>query len=289
MLTAEQIKECVFWACQQEVSAPKPGNVNSFSGNHEMEVEDFIKSARAIAPIMAQSSLTVGELILQSICATRQLVDCNTNLGIVLLFAPLCKAMHRCQTFERLPSALEQVLDNLTIDDADKCYQAIRLAEAGGMGKVEDQDITIRPTITLKQAMEIADKRDTIARQYTHNYDAIWCIGLPNLTNAINCGGTVEWASTFAYLIMLSKIPDTLISRKYGQKVSEKVSTSAHSLLKRVKENNILSDNEIEVRKWDKELKREALNPGTTADLTAATLLVYAFQQQLSQNRILAP
>ncbi|PHS24073.1 MAG: triphosphoribosyl-dephospho-CoA synthase [Methylophaga sp.] len=282
MLTAEQIEQCVFWACQQEVSAPKPGNVNSFSGNHEMEVEDFIKSARAIAPIMAQSSLSVGELILQSICATRQLVDCNTNLGIVLLFAPLCKAMHRCQSFEKLPSALEQVLDNLTIDDADKCYQAIRLAEAGGMGEVDNQDINKQPTITLRQAMELAQKRDTIARQYTNNYDAIWCIGLANLTNAINCGETVEWATTFAYLITLSKIPDTLISRKYGQVIAEKVSTSAHSLLKRIKENNKLSDNEIEVRKWDNELKKEKLNPGTTADLTAAMLLVYAFQQKLS-------
>ncbi len=289
MLTAKQIEQCVFWACQQEVSAPKPGNVNSFSGNHEMEVEDFIKSAGAIAPIMAQSSLSVGELILQSICATRQLVDCNTNLGIVLLFAPLCKAMHQCQTFDQLHDSLSQVLENLTIDDADKCYQAIRLAEAGGMGKVANQDINQQPTITLKQAMKIAEKRDTIARQYADNYDAIWCIGLVNLTKAINCGETVEWATTFAYLITLSKIPDTLISRKLGQVVAEKVSTGAHSLLEKIKENNSLSDNQFEVIKWDNELKKEKLNPGTTADLTAATLLVYAFQQRLSQSRILVP
>ncbi|MFW5427355.1 MAG: triphosphoribosyl-dephospho-CoA synthase [Methylophagaceae bacterium] len=281
MLTIDQIQECVFWACRQEVSAPKPGNVNNFSGNHEMEVEDFLKSAHAIAPIMAQRNLSVGALILQSIRATRDVVDCNTNLGIVLLFAPLCKAMHQCRTFEQLPNALENVLDNLTIDDAEKCYQAIRIAEAGGMGEIENQDINEQPTITLKQAMKIAEKRDTIARQYTNNYDAIWCIGLPNLTKSINCGETVEWATTFAYLIMLSKIPDTLISRKKGRAVSEKVSTSAHSLIKKIKENNNLSDSKSEVIRWDNELKKEKLNPGTTADLTAATLLVYAFQQKL--------
>ncbi|MBL1319857.1 MAG: triphosphoribosyl-dephospho-CoA synthase [Methylophaga sp.] len=282
MLTAEQIQECVSWACQQEVSAPKPGNVNSFSGNHEMEIEDFIKSAHAIAPVMAKKELSVGNLILQSIRATRDVVNCNTNLGIVLLFAPLCKAMHQCRTFEQLHHALEQVLEELTIDDADKCYQAIRLAEAGGMGEVEEHDIQSSPTITLKQAMELAEKRDTIARQYINNYDAIWCIGLPNLTKAINCGETVEWATTFAYLITLSMIPDTLISRKKGRAVSEKVSTSAHSLIKKIKENNNLSDSKVEVITWDNKLKKAKLNPGTTADLTAATLLVYAFQQKLS-------
>lgn len=282
MLTLSSIEECVFWACEQEVSAPKPGNVNCFSANHEMELADFIKSAHAIAPIMAKPDLTVGELILQSITATHAVVNCNTNLGIVLLFAPLCKAMHQCRTFEQLPHKLKHVLDNLTIDDAEKCYQAIRIAEAGGMGKVEDQDINHTPTITLKQAMKLAEKRDTIARQYTNNYDAIWCVGLPNLTKSINCGETVEWATTFAYLIMLSAIPDTLIARKKGQAVSEKVSTSAHSLIKKIKENSNLSDSIIEIIKWDNELKKAKLNPGTTADLSAATLLVYAFQQTLS-------
>ena len=283
MLSNKDIKACVFWACEQEVSAPKPGNVNCFSNNHEMEVADFIKSAQAIAPIMAQSGCTVGELILQSIIATRAVVDCNTNLGIVLLFAPLCKAMHQCRTFSQLPHTLEEVLKNLTIDDAEKCYQAIRLADAGGMGELDDHDINQQATITLKEAMELAQNRDTIARQYTHNYDAIWCIGLPSLTKEINCGQTVEWAITFAYLIMLSKIPDTLIYRKKGRVVSEEVSTAAHSLVNKIKENHKLSDSKVEVITWDDELKKKKLNPGTTADLTAATLLVYAFQQAASQ------
>ncbi len=285
MLTAKQIQECVFWACQQEVSAPKPGNVNSFSGNHEMIAADFIKSAYAIAPIMAQADLSVGELILQSIRATRDVVNCNTNLGIVLLFAPLCKAAHQCRTFEQLPNALDNILDNLTIDDAEKCYQAIRLAEAGGMGEVESHDINKQPTITLKQAMKIAEKRDTIARQYVNNYDAIWCIGLPNLTKAINCGETVEWATTFAYLIMLSKMPDTLVHRKYGQVIAEKISTDAHSLIKKIKENSRLSDIQFEVIEWDNKLKKEKRNPGTTADLVAATLLIYIFQQKCLKTK----
>lgn len=282
MLSPTIIKECVFWACKQEVSAPKPGNVNSFSGNHEMVANDFIKSAHAIAPIMTNSKLSVGELILQSICATRAVVDHNTNLGIVLLFAPLCKAVHQCQTFEQLPKMLEQVLNKLSIDDAKQCYQAIRLAEAGGIGTVDEQDINEQASITLKQIMKIAEHRDTIARQYSNNYDAIWSIGLPHLIKSLNYGETVEWATTFAYLIMLSKIPDTLICRKKGQKIAEKVSTTAHSLIKKIKENKKLSDSQFEIIQWDNELKREKLNPGTTADLTAATLLVYAFQKKLS-------
>ena len=216
MLSTNIIQDCILWACEQEVSAPKPGNVNCLSDGHNMQVDDFINSAHAIAPVMSQPDISVGERILQAITATRSVVDCNTNLGIVLLFAPLCVAIQHCKNFEQLPKALEQVLKDLTIDDAKLCYQAIRLAEAGGMGEIKQHDIQSAPTITLKQAMEIAKKRDSIARQYVNNYDEILNIGLPNLTSAINCGESVEWATTFAYLKLLSSIPDTLVIRKQG-------------------------------------------------------------------------
>ena len=88
MLAEKTIEACIIWACEHEVSAPKPGNVNCYSGGHNMQLQDFIKSAHAIAPVMAQKGLSVGELILQGIQGTRTVVSCNTNLGIVLLFAP---------------------------------------------------------------------------------------------------------------------------------------------------------------------------------------------------------
>ena len=286
MLSNQEVEACIQWACEQEVAAPKPGNVNCFSGGHNMQVDDFLNSAKAIAPILAQPDLSVGELILQAVQATRTVVDCNTNLGIVLLFAPLCKAIQNCSHFEQLPESLAVELNALTVEDAKSCYQAIRLAEAGGLGKAEKQDIKTTPTISLKQAMALAQGHDTIAKQYLNNYHEVFNIGLPNLTSAINCEESIEWATALAYLTILSSVPDTLVCRKQSRDHAIAVSNKAKDLVIKMNNINKLSHLKNDIIAWDNELKKEAINPGTTADLTAATLLLYAFQSKLSSHRI---
>ncbi|BDZ74072.1 MULTISPECIES: triphosphoribosyl-dephospho-CoA synthase [Methylophaga] len=284
MLSESDLKDAVFWACEQEVSAPKPGNVNVISDGHNMVVEDFIKSAHAIAPVMAKPDLTVGERILQSIQATRRVVNCNTNLGIVLLFAPLCQAVQSCETFDELPERLQVVLNNLTVDDAIDCYQAIRLAEAGGLGKQDQQDISAVPTITLLEAMDLAKNRDHIAQQYINNFNTLWDLSLPSLTKAINSGESVEWATAFAYLKLLSKALDSLISRKQSTALATKVSERAKQFVIQIEETGTVETHFDALTHWDKELKEKAINPGTSADLIAATLLLYKFKQLLSFN-----
>jgi triphosphoribosyl-dephospho-CoA synthase len=285
-LSSNAIEACIIWACENEVAAPKPGNVNCFSDGHNMAVQDFIKSARAIAPIMAKKELPVGELILQGIQATRTVVNCNTNLGIVLLFAPLCRAIHQCSHYNQLPEQLEKVLLSLTVEDAKACYEAIRLADAGGLGSSEQQDIYAIPTVNLLQAMKISEQCDAIAKQYVTNYKDILNIGLPILTSSIKSGESVEWATAFAYLKLLAGVPDTLIRRKQSLEHALEISEKAKKILTKVNANNMLSSFEAEIITWDNELKKKAINPGTTADLTAATLLIYAFQQALSSHSI---
>ncbi len=285
-LSSNAIEACIIWACENEVAAPKPGNVNCFSDGHNMAVQDFIKSARAIAPIMAKKELPVGELILQGIQATRTVVNCNTNLGIVLLFAPLCRAIHQCSHYNQLPEQLEKVLLSLTVEDAKACYEAIRLADAGGLGSSEQQDIYAIPTVNLLQAMKISEQCDAIAKQYVTNYKDILNIGLPILTSSIKSGESVEWATAFAYLKLLAGVPDTLIRRKQSLEHALEISEKAKKILTKVNANNMLSSFEAEIITWDNELKKKAINPGTTADLTAATLLIYAFQQAFSSHSI---
>jgi len=276
MFTRQQIQDSIIWACEHEVLSPKPGNVNSVSDGHNMQVEDFIKSAHAIAPELTTPNKSVGERILLAIQATREVVNCNTNLGIVLLFAPLCLAIEQCEHIEQLRDKLSEILESLTVDDAKYCFEAIRLAEAGGLGKVEDQDINDSPSVTLLTAMKHAKERDLIAAQYLNNYRAIFEIGVPNLTFQINYGESVEWATTFAYLYLLSDSCDTLICRKQDKKTAQTVSERAKSFIDRSNENNRLNSFSAELSVWDNELKRDAINPGTTADITAATLLVFA-------------
>lgn len=279
MLNANTIEQHVIWACTQEVMSPKPGNVNGFSDAHDMTVSDFISSAHAIAPIMAQKTFSTGQMILNAVEATRAAVNTNTNLGIILLFAPVCKAITQCQSYDDLPIALATTLDQLTLRDAELAYQAILLADAGGLGKSDEQDITSAPTVTLKQAMELAKERDSIAAQYSHNYRDIFDIGLPNLTFAINCGESIEWATAFAYLKLLSEIPDSLISRKQGLACATEVMNKSKKIVQKINKNNNLSQFETDITLWDKELKQNAINPGTTADMAATSLLIYAFSQ----------
>jgi triphosphoribosyl-dephospho-CoA synthase len=282
MLSTEHIEKAVTWACIQEVSAPKPGNVNYFSDAHSMSVQNFLDSAHAIAPILAQNDQTVGEMILGSVKATRTVVDCNTNLGIILLFAPLCKAMTECQSFDALPRVLSQILNSLTIRDAELAYQAIQIAQPGGLGKSIEQDIYTLPTVTLKQAMILAKNHDSLAAQYANNYHDIFELGLKNLTLSINCGEIVEWATAFAYVKFLSVTPDSLVCRKQGPKCAATVMNRAKGIVEKMNGNSNLSQYETDITLWDQELKQNAINPGTTADMAAASLLVYAFSQSHS-------
>jgi len=285
MLSTNIIHDCIVWACEQEVSAPKPGNVNSFSDGHNMQAADFINSAHAIAPVMSQPNITVGKMILQAITATRTIVDCNTNLGIVLLFAPLCVAIQHCTKFEQLPKALDKILNNLTIDDAKYCYQAIQLAEPGGMGNSDQHDLADIPQVTLGEAMNTAQTRDSIAAQFCNNFYDVFNLALPSLKKKLNEGQTIEWATTFAYLIILSHLPDTLIRRKHGDKIAGNVRKQADDFLIKTIDNRCLQDFEAELNTWDNELKRNQINPGTSADLTAATLLLFAFEQTFTSTK----
>lgn len=285
MLSEQQLADCIHWACKQEVMAPKPGNVNPDSDGHQMQIEDFLRSAAAIAPVMAQPDLTVGQRILQSVIATRQVVDCNTNLGIILLFAPIIQAAWQAPDFAELPSALATVLTHLTVADAEACYQAIQMAEAGNLGETAEQDIRRKPSVTLREAMFLAENRDSIARQYVNNYKEVWEIAFKQLTNSLNCGEKVEWATAFAYLNVLSRVPDTLISRKYSRQQAQAVSEQAQLFIAKMNNTTILRSMQHELRDWDQQLKRLAINPGTTADICAAALLLHALSQA-DANRI---
>jgi triphosphoribosyl-dephospho-CoA synthase len=80
-------------ACLLEASAPKPGNVSPGRHFEEVRYEDFLASAAAIgAPLAEAGTRPLGETIHLAIDATARWTRSNTNLGIVLLLAPLARA-----------------------------------------------------------------------------------------------------------------------------------------------------------------------------------------------------
>ena len=75
-----------------EIEAFKPGNVSSYADGHNMTAEDFLISAEVSAPLLCEKNLGLGARILNCVKATKKSVSCNTNLGMLLLFAPIIMA-----------------------------------------------------------------------------------------------------------------------------------------------------------------------------------------------------
>src|SRR5262245_612336 len=82
--------QCAQLACVLEATARKPGNVTRFVDFEDLTYLDFVLSAAAIAPVMdCVAELGVGRAVLESLEATRRVVGTNSNLGMLLLLAPL--------------------------------------------------------------------------------------------------------------------------------------------------------------------------------------------------------
>jgi len=127
---SEEISRGFLDACLAELDALKPGNVHRLAAGHNMSVDDFVASAEACAPIMGETDLTVGERIRRAVQATRKAVGQNTNLGIVLLAAPLANAAFTPGDGD-LESRLRLTLQGLSLDDAREVYRAIRETKPG--------------------------------------------------------------------------------------------------------------------------------------------------------------
>src|SRR5438067_1134724 len=134
-------------ACIWEATARKPGNVHRYRDFEDATYADFLLSAAAIAPVLAGAPRRgIGASILEAVRATRRVIGSNTNLGIVLLLAPLA-AVHEG---DDLRAGLTRLLAELDVEDARLVYEAIRLARPGGLGRVAEQDVAEEPTQTLR-------------------------------------------------------------------------------------------------------------------------------------------
>lgn len=258
-------------ACHAELRALKPGNIFADAESRGMTVADFLASADAAAPPIGRRDLTVGQKILAAVHATRTVASHNTNLGIILLAAPLATAA-LAGGDRSLRDRLRDVIRGLTVDDARAAYQAIRLAEPGGMGETASEDIRQEPTVTLLEAMRLAEERDRIAWQYTHDFADVFERGLTALAEAEARRREPSWAITALYLNFLAAIPDSLVVRKHGMRTAERVQREASRW------GNVLVGSldpepfRGDLLAFDRLLKQRGFNPGTTADLTVATL-----------------
>jgi triphosphoribosyl-dephospho-CoA synthase len=280
--TALTIGQCATLACLIEAMAPKPGNVHRGCDFEELSFADFCASAAAIGPAMeaAAHGERIGAAVLQAIQATRSLVATNTNLGTVLLLAPLARVPRAVP----LTHGIDKVLKSLTPADASDVYAAIRHAEPGGMGKVAEADLTAEPPEDLLFAMQLAADRDLVARQYVDGFAIVLNEAAPAIAEGVARGWTILDAVVHAQLRLMSQHPDSLIARKCGLALAQQASDHAAEVLALGGPGN--GDYEDALADFDFWLRSDgnARNPGTTADLLAAALFAL-----LRDNRLPRP
>jgi triphosphoribosyl-dephospho-CoA synthase len=268
-------------ACLLEAFAPKPGNVSPGAGFGDTSYLDFLASAAAIGRSLGSASRPLGEIILMAVRDTRRWVDVNTNLGIVLLLAPLARAAALWPPPDEVPielgelrRSLATVLGESTVEDAQAAYEAIRLASPGGLGSVDSQDVASAPTVTLTTAMRLAADRDGVAYEYATDFRATFEVGAVALRAARRAG--LDWndAVVETYLTLLAAYPDTHIARRAGHARAAEVTRTAGAVLD---VGGVRSDaGRIAIAQLHADLSdpRNLSNPGTTADITAAAIFV---------------
>lgn len=274
-LEQREIEALFLAACRAELSALKPGNVHIHEPGHGMVVKHFEDAAVAAAPHIANSKLSVGARILKATEASFATTGLNTNLGIVLLAAPLAKAGAEMTAEMGLRRRLALILSALSIDDARDAYRAIEIANPAGLGKAAEGDVRQPPKITLIEAMHLAADRDLIANAYVTAYSDIFDFALPALVEARKHSKSPELAITSLHMALLAAFPDSHIARKHGSDAAIGVKDRAASLSGLWKPGTGLKSFNA-LLEFDRQLKAKGLNPGTTADFVVATLFADA-------------
>ncbi|MBI5761009.1 MAG: triphosphoribosyl-dephospho-CoA synthase [Planctomycetales bacterium] len=275
-------------ACVLEASARKLGNVHPLASFPDLCYEDFLNAAEAASPVLARSrELGVGRAVLDAVVATRERTSSNVNLGIILLLAPLAAVPPGVP----LRDGIRDVLARLTNDDARLVYEAIRLAQPGGLGRVDREDVSTEPTGTLLDVMRLAADRDLIAKQYAMEFSLVVNDGV-ELLQLFASDFAQRWEQAIIHLQMtlLIRFQDSLITRKCGRAEAREVQRSAFLADLFVQEFRITQRTFPGVlpttsqpfdywrvrgiREFDFWLRSDGhrRNPGTTADLIAASL-----------------
>ncbi|MEQ8823615.1 MAG: triphosphoribosyl-dephospho-CoA synthase [Filomicrobium sp.] len=278
------VSEAFLSACHSELNALKPGNVHKYAGGHGMEVAHFERAAEAAAPHLALRGPRVGYRIRGAVEASFAATGCNTNLGIILLCAPLAFAAGEVVSGIPLSARVAKVLAGLDLADGSETFKAIQLASPAGLGHSAEGDVYGNAPVTLREAMAIAAPRDRIALAYVTGMADIFELTLPLIRKARTLAATPELAVTTLHMKLLATFPDTHLARKFGPAVATNVRDIAQRMLPMI--DPVVRPEAIEdLLRLDLTLKEKGLNPGTTADFVVATLFAEGLENAAAKTQ----
>lgn len=301
-------------AAALEVSAyPKPGNVHRLRDRWGKRFEHFLAGSIAIGPVVRESVIKgfkawlkgdlsligIGRLIEKAVRMQLQAHSAgNTHLGVIMLFIPIAASIPiwhaESEEIWGLRNALLRVLKATTIDDANALMRSIRLAKPSGMGRPPKglPDVLKRQKVDVNmyQLLEASSKWDGVAMELTSGLEMSLNVGLPTLIEVYEKFKDVNMAIVHCFLKLLSEKPDTLIARSVGLSISPhapidkavrlgmrealRVSERAREALRMGGLATSIGRRLIEDLDRELEYKGPSYNPGTTADITAASIFL---------------
>jgi triphosphoribosyl-dephospho-CoA synthase len=270
---------CATLACQWEATAAKPGNVYRGADFAGLTYVDFLTSAAVIGPCLERAlEWGVGRTVLAAVRATQGVVRTNTNLGTILLLAPLAAV----PPGQPLTQGLKKVIDQLDETDTGDVFAAIRLARPGGLGQVDQADVRepAPPALKLLEAMRLAAERDSVGRQYVNGFEQVFTTA-ERLIGAATSGLPLGEAIVYAFLQLLGELPDSLIARKCGRDRAMSVTARAAKIVDHLEPGDDAYQTAIGELDFYLRSDGHRLNPGTSADIVAAALFVLLREQRL--------
>jgi len=252
-------------------STPKPGNVDRRRDHGDLHFEHFLTGAVGARPGLdrAEGAAPLGDAFERSVRGMCQQSGGNTQFGCLLLLVPLIRAT---ATNRLSPDGLERVVSATTVDDAAAFYRAFEHVDVAVGDPPEDAPaLDVRrgadavPTLrerglTLEDVMATSADRDGNAAEWTSGFERTFAAA----ETVLKDDGPVTDRLARAFLDLLADRPDTLVAVEHGEERARAVSRRAAEV----------RGNPNAVERLAEEFVADGINPGTTADLTAATAFV---------------
>ena len=246
-----------------------------------MDIEHFLKSAHAVSSVLMDSQLGLAQKIIRSVQVTQQVVSTNTNLGIILLCVPIVQACIHLPN-KTLQQSIQDEIEGLDIDDAQMILDAIRTAAPTGLGTSDAHDVFEPARVSVHEIMSYAKDKDLIARQYACGYTDIFGNGIDTIDKLSESGMNETEVVTAIFLHFLSEYPDSHIVRQHGSLVATEIQREATILFQEFQVSMMENAMLDQLLLFDAEWKSREINPGTSADMTVATLFAHSIVNEVN-------
>ncbi|QLG47826.1 triphosphoribosyl-dephospho-CoA synthase [Natrinema halophilum] len=255
---------------------PKPGNVDRHRDLPDLRFEHFLAGAVGARDglELAANGAAVGTAFEQAVSGMASQKGGNTQFGALLLLVPLVRAARK----EASQPVVEAVVRETTVGDAAAFYRAFEHVDVAvsdppaGMAALDvRRGAAAIPALeerklTLFDVMDRSVPGDDVAREWVRGFRRSFTAA----ERLAAADGSVLDRTAAVFLSLLAERPDTLVTTRHDEATAREVTDRAADL----SEDDALESHRAAVETFADDLVDRGINPGTTADITAAGLFI---------------